>query len=100
MRDAVVRLSSGRGGGQHPGLLLQRFIAHAADGSERWSAEKRALLSATAGAGIPHVDKETNRVGHGHEEHRFPGGGGSSRPGSTARRVTIPGKGASKKSAL
>jgi CRISPR-associated protein Cmr6 len=47
MRNSVLALaSSGRSRGQHPGLLLQRFLAHSADGSERWSAEKRDLLIA------------------------------------------------------
>ena len=50
MRDSIVRLSPERGRGQHPGLLLQRFLAHPADGSERWSAEKRDLLTAARAA--------------------------------------------------
>jgi CRISPR-associated protein Cmr6 len=46
MRNSVVKLSRDRVRGQHPGLLLQRFLTHPADGSERWSAEKRDLLGA------------------------------------------------------
>ena len=44
MRDAITRLAAARGRGQHPGLLLQRYLFHPADGSERWAAEKRDLL--------------------------------------------------------
>jgi CRISPR-associated protein Cmr6 len=50
MRNFILRLSAGRARGQHPGLLLQRFLTHPADGSERWSAEKRDLLTAAIAA--------------------------------------------------
>jgi len=50
MRDSIIRLSRSRSRGQHPGLLLQRFVAHPADGSERWSKEKRELLTAAIAA--------------------------------------------------
>ena len=56
MRKHIIALSSGRGRGQHPGLLLQRFVAHAADGSDRWSTEKRDLLAAAiSAAGNPEL---------------------------------------------
>jgi CRISPR type III-B/RAMP module RAMP protein Cmr6 len=44
MHDAITRLGAARGRGQHPGLLLQRYLFHAAVGTERWAAEKRDLL--------------------------------------------------------
>jgi CRISPR-associated protein Cmr6 len=34
----------------HPGLLLQRYVSHPADGSERWSAAKREILQAAISA--------------------------------------------------
>jgi len=42
----------GRFRGQNPGLLLQQFLAHPADGSERWSEEKRKLLDAAIIAAV------------------------------------------------
>lgn len=44
MRERILALRQIRCRGQHPGLLLQRYLAHAADGSEAWSNEKRQLL--------------------------------------------------------
>lgn len=46
MRTVITAIRESRDRGEHPGLLLQRFLAHPADGTERWSAEKRSLLSA------------------------------------------------------
>ena len=46
MRNSITVLAGVRNRGQHPGLILQRFLAHPADGSEGWSREKRNLLSA------------------------------------------------------
>ncbi len=47
MRAAIQHLKSARDrNGSHPGLLLQRYVFHPADGSEEWSSEKRALLRA------------------------------------------------------
>lgn len=34
----------------HPGLLLQRYVAHPADGSERWSQAKREIHAAAHSA--------------------------------------------------
>ena len=53
MRDAITRLGDLRARGHNPGLLLARFLAHPADGSERWSAEKRDLLRAATGESPP-----------------------------------------------
>jgi CRISPR-associated protein Cmr6 len=50
MRNAITALAGVRDHGQHPGLILQRFLAHPADRSEQWSAEKRAVLTAAAAA--------------------------------------------------
>jgi CRISPR-associated protein Cmr6 len=49
MRNAITQLANIRHRGQHPGLILQRFLAHPADGSDHWSREKRELLNAAVG---------------------------------------------------
>lgn len=46
MRKAIVALSNRRSAGQHPGLLLHRYLAKAAAGDGGDPAEKRALLLA------------------------------------------------------
>lgn len=47
MRKELEKLRPVRDkGSPHPGLLLQRYLVHPADGSEQWSNEKRAILQA------------------------------------------------------
>src|SRR5262245_53891523 len=46
MRDPIIRLAERRQYGQHPGLLLQRYLTRAATGTDGDHEERRALLSA------------------------------------------------------
>jgi CRISPR-associated protein Cmr6 len=48
MRSQLPQARSGLD--SHPGLLLQRYVAHPADGSERWSQAKREVHAAARGA--------------------------------------------------
>jgi len=53
MRATLEKLKSARDrSSSHPGLLLQRYVFHPADGSEQWSNEKRAILQAAINAAI------------------------------------------------
>ena len=50
-RDQLLPLMPSRGNcDSHPGLLLQRYVAHPADGSERWSQAKREIHAAAHSA--------------------------------------------------
>jgi CRISPR-associated protein Cmr6 len=50
MRTSIIALASRRGQGQHPGLLLQRFLSASATGEDGNPEEKRDLLNAAIAA--------------------------------------------------
>src|SRR5207248_1042115 len=64
MRRAVITLAPRREHGQHPGLLLQRFLAEPAAGESGNPEEKRRLLGAAVAAARNPEVRVLHRLAH------------------------------------
>jgi CRISPR-associated protein Cmr6 len=72
MRNPIIALSPRRHQGQHPGLLIQRYLAGPATGSEGDPSERRALLEDTILAGKSASLREIYEAAYRRWDDSFP----------------------------